>query len=72
MSIEKVDILCITAHPDDVEIGMGGTVARHIAQGRSVGLVELTAGELGTPRLLFKTDPAAERASGGIGGGGVI
>ncbi|HQV37617.1 MAG: bacillithiol biosynthesis deacetylase BshB1 [Flavobacteriales bacterium] len=48
MSIEKVDILCITAHPDDVEIGMGGTVARHIAQGRSVGLVELTAGELGT------------------------
>ena len=48
MSIEKVDILCITAHPDDVDIGMGGTVARHIAQGRSVGLVELTAGELGT------------------------
>jgi bacillithiol biosynthesis deacetylase BshB1 len=45
---EAVDILCITAHPDDVEIGMGGTVLKHVAQGRSVGLVELTAGELGT------------------------
>ncbi|MEO8734200.1 MAG: bacillithiol biosynthesis deacetylase BshB1, partial [Flavobacteriales bacterium] len=45
---EAVDILCITAHPDDVEIGMGGTVLKHVAQGHSVGLVELTAGELGT------------------------
>ncbi|MBP9161287.1 MAG: bacillithiol biosynthesis deacetylase BshB1, partial [Flavobacteriales bacterium] len=45
---EQVDILVITAHPDDAEIGMGGTILRHIAQGRSVGLVELTGGELGT------------------------
>jgi bacillithiol biosynthesis deacetylase BshB1 len=45
---EAVDILCITAHPDDVEIGMGGTVLKHVAQGHSVGLVELTGGELGT------------------------
>ena len=43
-----VDILCITAHPDDAEIAMGGTILRHIAQGRTVGLVELTGGELGT------------------------
>ena len=46
--MEQVDILCITAHPDDVEISCAGTVARHVALGRSVGLVELTAGELGT------------------------
>lgn len=43
-----VDILCITAHPDDVEISMAGTVLHHRALGHSVGLVELTAGELGT------------------------
>ena len=45
---EQVDLLAITAHPDDVEISMAGTVLRHIALGHSVGLVELTAGELGT------------------------
>lgn len=45
---EKVDILCFTAHPDDVEISMAGTVLHHIALGSAVGFVELTAGELGT------------------------
>ncbi len=45
---DRVDILCITAHPDDVEISMAGTVLHHMALGHSVGLVELTAGELGT------------------------
>lgn len=44
----QVDMLCITAHPDDVEIAMAGTVLHHLALGYSVGLVELTAGELGT------------------------
>lgn len=48
MNNEHVDILCITAHPDDAEIGMGGTLLRHIHQGRSVGLVDLSVGELGT------------------------
>lgn len=48
MNTQQVDILCITAHPDDVEISFGGTVLRHIDQGHTVGLVELTAGELGT------------------------
>jgi bacillithiol biosynthesis deacetylase BshB1 len=48
MSGQPVDILCITAHPDDVEISCGGTVLRQIGLGRTVGLVELTAGELGT------------------------
>ena len=46
--MEHVDLLCITAHPDDVEISCAGTVLRHVHQGRTVGLVELTAGELGT------------------------
>ncbi len=48
LKTEKTDILCITAHPDDVEISMAGTVLKHVSMGRSVGLVELTAGELGT------------------------
>lgn len=45
---QPVDILCITAHPDDVEISMAGTVLHHRALGHTVGFVELTAGELGT------------------------
>lgn len=35
-------------HPDDIEIGLGGTIARHVALGYRVGLCELTAGEMGT------------------------
>lgn len=48
MSREQVDILCITAHPDDAEIGMGGTILRHLHLGHSVGIIDLTVGELGT------------------------
>lgn len=44
----KLDILAFGAHPDDVEIGAGGTVAKAIAQGKKVGIVDLTRGELGT------------------------
>jgi len=42
------DILAIGAHPDDVELGAGGTVLRHIQLGKKVVIVDLTAGELGT------------------------
>lgn len=44
----KVDILAIGVHPDDVELSCCGTLLRHIAMGRSVGLLDLTRGELGT------------------------
>lgn len=44
----KVDILAIGVHPDDVELASSGTVLRHIAQGKTVGLLDLTRGELGT------------------------
>lgn len=43
-----VDILAIGVHPDDVELGSGGTVLKHIDQGYSVAIVDLTQGELGT------------------------
>jgi bacillithiol biosynthesis deacetylase BshB1 len=44
----KVDILAIGAHPDDVELGCGATVAKMVAMGKTVGIVDLTRGELGT------------------------
>lgn len=49
MSTElKLDILAIAAHPDDVEISAGGTVLKSIEQGKKVGIVDLTQGELGS------------------------
>ena len=44
----KLDILVLAAHPDDAELGCAGTIAAHIAQGYKVGVVDFTAGELGT------------------------
>jgi N-acetylglucosamine malate deacetylase 1 len=44
----KLDILAIAAHPDDVEISAGGTVLKSIQQGKKVGIVDLTRGELGS------------------------
>ncbi len=44
----KLDILAFGAHPDDVELGSGATIAKEIANGKKVGIVDLTRGELGT------------------------
>jgi len=44
----KLDILAIGAHPDDVEMSCGGTIAKEIAKGKKVGILDLTRGELGT------------------------
>ena len=44
----KLDILAIGAHPDDVELGCGGTLAKEINSGKKVGILDLTKGELGT------------------------
>lgn len=44
----KLDILAFGAHPDDVELGCGGTLAKEIALGKKVGIIDLTRGELGT------------------------
>src|SRR5687767_5393972 len=43
-----VDLLVFGPHPDDLEIGVGGSIARHVALGFSVGLCDLTAGEMGS------------------------
>ncbi|MHC5354893.1 bacillithiol biosynthesis deacetylase BshB1 [Myroides sp. LJL115] len=44
----KLDILAFGAHPDDVELGCGATIAKEIAHGKKVGIIDLTQGELGT------------------------
>lgn len=44
----QLDILAFGAHPDDVELGCAGTLAKEIAHGKKVGIVDLTRGELGT------------------------
>ncbi len=44
----KVDILAIGVHPDDVELGCSGTIINEIKNGKKVGIVDLTQGELGT------------------------
>jgi bacillithiol biosynthesis deacetylase BshB1 len=44
----KLDILVIAVHPDDAELGCGGTILKQIALGNKVGIVDLTQGELGS------------------------
>jgi bacillithiol biosynthesis deacetylase BshB1 len=45
---KPVDVLAIGAHPDDVELGCAGSIALSKAQGKSVAIIDLTQGELGT------------------------
>ncbi|MFB1041134.1 MAG: bacillithiol biosynthesis deacetylase BshB1 [Polaribacter sp.] len=44
----KLDILAFGAHPDDIELGCGATIAKEVSLGKKVGIVDLTQGELGT------------------------
>ena len=47
-STVQVDVLAFGAHPDDVELSAGGTLAKLAAEGKSCAIVDLTRGELGT------------------------
>ena len=44
----KLDLLAIAAHPDDVELSCGATIALHVSMGQKVGILDLTRGEMGT------------------------
>lgn len=46
--VNKVDVLAIGAHPDDVELAAGGTIIKSVQQGKKVAIVDLTQGELGS------------------------
>ena len=59
----KLDILAIGAHPDDVELGCGGTIAKEIANGKKVGIIDLTRGELGTRGTAETRDNEAAHAA---------
>jgi bacillithiol biosynthesis deacetylase BshB1 len=59
----KLDLLFIAAHPDDVELGAGGTILKYKKEGKKVGLIDLTRGELGTRgSAILRDEEAAEAA----------
>ena len=60
--MEAVDLLIFGPHPDDLEIGLGGTIAKHVSQGRRVGLCDLTAGEMGSNGTIDERLAEAEAA----------
>src|SRR5258706_9644977 len=62
-----VDLLVFGPHPDDIEIGLGGTVAKHSALGLSVGLCDLTAGEMGSNGTPDERLAEAEAARAALG-----
>ena len=59
----KLDILVFGAHPDDAELGAGGTIAKEVAAGKKVGIVDLTRGELGTRGTPEIRDKEAAKAA---------
>jgi N-acetylglucosamine malate deacetylase 1 len=62
--MDSVDLLVFGPHPDDIEIGLGGTIAKQAAMGHRVGLCDLTAGEMGSngtvPERLAEAEAARE------------
>jgi N-acetylglucosamine malate deacetylase 1 len=62
-----IDLLVFGPHPDDLEIGMGGTIAQHAALGLQVGLCDLTAGEMGSNGTPDQRLAEAEAARGVLG-----
>jgi bacillithiol biosynthesis deacetylase BshB1 len=63
----KLDILAFGAHPDDVELGCSGTLAKEVALGKQVGIVDLTRGELGTRGSVEIRNSESAKASAILG-----
>ena len=59
----KLDILAFAAHPDDVELSASGALMKHIAEGKKVGVIDLTQGELGTRGTIQSRYDEASAAS---------
>lgn len=59
----KLDLLVFAVHPDDAELGCSGTIIKHIAQGKKVGIVDFTKGELGTRGTAATRAAEAEASS---------
>ncbi len=65
--MQPVDLLVFGPHPDDLEIGLGGTIAKHAALGHRVGLCDLTAGEMGSNGTVEQRLAEAEEARAVLG-----
>ncbi|MFN7960054.1 MAG: bacillithiol biosynthesis deacetylase BshB1 [Thermoanaerobaculia bacterium] len=63
----QVDVLAIGAHPDDVELGCGGTLAKLVMAGRRVGILHLSCGEAGTRGSVEERRREAEAAAEALG-----
>lgn len=63
----NLDILAFGAHPDDVELGCGGTIIKEIKAGKKVGIIDLTRGELGTRGTAELRDKESIEASKKMG-----
>lgn len=59
----KLDILAFGSHPDDVELGCSGTIAKEVSLGKKVGVVDLTRGELGTRGSVEIRNSESQKAS---------
>ncbi|AKA36164.1 MAG: bacillithiol biosynthesis deacetylase BshB1 [Muricauda sp.] len=59
----ELDILVFGAHPDDAELGAGATIAKEVANGKKVGIIDLTRGELGTRGTPEIRDMEADKAA---------
>jgi len=65
--MDSVDLLVFGPHPDDLELGLGGTIALHAAQGHAVGLCDLTAGEMGSNGTVEQRLTEADAAAAVLG-----
>lgn len=63
----KLDILVFGAHPDDVELGCGGTIIKEVRSGKKVGIIDLTRGELGTRGTAKSRDEETKKAAAIMG-----
>ncbi len=59
----KLDILVLSAHPDDAELGCGGTMIQAASRGQQVGVIDFTRGELGTRGSVETRENEAHRAA---------
>jgi bacillithiol biosynthesis deacetylase BshB1 len=66
-AVTAVDILAFGPHPDDIEIGIGATIAKHASLGHRVGLCDLTAGEMGSNGTVEERRAEAEAARAVLG-----
>ena len=63
----KIDILAFGAHPDDVELSCGGTIFKEVQNGKTVVIIDLTKGELGTRGTAENRKEEASKAADILG-----